>query len=543
MLFFLALVGCLSQNVLAQDGWVRRTEGVATAPGIAAAGDIDIGVESHAVYITGSFRGSKDFDSGLGVDMRSTSGGIAGPSDIYTQRLSSLGETLWTTHLGGDGYDAAYGIVTDNLENSYIIGVFSGVVDFDPGPGVANLISEDLSSFVLKLDVGGNFLWVTPKEGIVRDIEVDQDFVYITGAQDDDILLEKIDQSDASVVWGFTLESSEERQEGVSLGLDNLGDIYVTGNLNGPVDFDPGVGTFSLGSSGSEVFLAKYTNDGGFVWAHVNSAYGGVYGALYMADLFVDSNGDTYATGTFDGQVNLDHIDGDVVNTVPECPFIRKCNSDGSYAWGGSFLVLDAEALFAESHRITVVHELVYLIGDFSGQLSYRTGSFADDMGAYSTVTADGVQDVFLYTTDTDGNHVKMGQITGPKTQFGSTVKADPSGILYIAGGFNGSTDFDPYGGTYFEESIDGDAFVTKLPGYVDIAEESIIDFELYPNPSYDNVFIQAQGVFDYELLTTSGQTVLKGAGIDRVDLDTRNLSRGLYLVKVDNKTKKLIKK
>ena len=85
---------------------------------------------------------------------------------------------------------------------------------------------------------------------------------------------------------GPLLESLEQRlllsaQFDLALGLghfaddavtavtaDSVGDIYVTGQFNGMVDFDPGEEEYDLISEGgADLFVAKYSSAGSLIWA------------------------------------------------------------------------------------------------------------------------------------------------------------------------------------------------------------------------------------------------------------------------------------
>lgn len=66
----------------------------------------------------------------------------------------------WAINGGGSQYNEGHDIAIDNDENVYTTGRFSGVCDFDAGPGTFNLTSngeEDI--FILKVDSSGNFIW------------------------------------------------------------------------------------------------------------------------------------------------------------------------------------------------------------------------------------------------------------------------------------------------------------------------------------------------------------------------------------------------
>lgn len=88
------------------------------------------------IHITGCFYGTVDFDPGVGV---STLGNGAG-ADIYVLKLNNSAGFVWVKQFGGTS-DNQLGnkIAVDAAGNVYSTGQSIGVIDFDPGPGTANL--------------------------------------------------------------------------------------------------------------------------------------------------------------------------------------------------------------------------------------------------------------------------------------------------------------------------------------------------------------------------------------------------------------------
>jgi len=116
----------------------------------------------------------------------------------------------WAKQMGGNGHSNGRSIITDSKGNVLSTGNFRDTVDFDPGTGTTNLISagkEDI--YIQKLDTNGNLLWVKKMGGTDSDI-------------------------------------------GYSITTDAFGNVYTAGSFSDTVDFDPGSGTTSLISSGSE---------------------------------------------------------------------------------------------------------------------------------------------------------------------------------------------------------------------------------------------------------------------------------------------------
>ena len=135
---------------LSQSGnlvWARALGGFGSDVGWAVT--VDTGGNPH---IAGSFEGSFDFDPGpLTTTLNS-----AGASDVFVLRLDSSGNLSWARAMGGPSFDEGFGIAVNSAAATvHTTGLFYDTADFDPGPGVLNLVSagsED--AFVSKLGPG-----------------------------------------------------------------------------------------------------------------------------------------------------------------------------------------------------------------------------------------------------------------------------------------------------------------------------------------------------------------------------------------------------
>ena len=169
------------------------------------------------LYITGYFTGTVDFDPNLINTVYLTSAGL---QDIFILKLDSLGNYLWAKNIGGAGYDYGNSIVFDTIANGSVLltGSFSGTVDFDPSAAIHSVTSAGTqNSFLLKLDVAGNFQWA---QGV-------------GGAMDD---------------------------EETSIALDGIGNIFTTGYFNSSsISFGSNaLANFTNGGGQEDIYLAKF---------------------------------------------------------------------------------------------------------------------------------------------------------------------------------------------------------------------------------------------------------------------------------------------
>ncbi len=232
--------------------WVKQLENTVVDEGKAIAVDA-----AGAVYVTGKFWGTTDFDPGLGTNNLTSNGA----DDTYILKLTTAGDLAWVKQIGGPDYEYGYAIQVDAAGNIYSAGSFQNTVDFDPGAGTTNLTSAGFDdSYLFKLNAAGDFLWAKQ----------------ITGSGVNLIL---------------------------SMFIDATGSIYTTGIFENTADFDPGVGTFNLTAAGLiDIFIQKLDATGNLVWA---LAFGGS-GQDFSQAISIGAVGEVYSTGIFSDTVDFD---------------------------------------------------------------------------------------------------------------------------------------------------------------------------------------------------------------------------------------------
>jgi uncharacterized repeat protein (TIGR01451 family) len=115
------------------------------------------------VYSTGKFSTTSDFDPGPNIfNLYAINGSLN--SRTFISKLDAQGNFIWAKSMGKGfvgGSVTGLTIVVDNFSNCYIVGQYSGLIDFDPGVNVFNLVppSSVATLFIAKLDNQGNFVW------------------------------------------------------------------------------------------------------------------------------------------------------------------------------------------------------------------------------------------------------------------------------------------------------------------------------------------------------------------------------------------------
>ena len=288
---------------------------------------------SGNVYISGSFDGNIDLDPSA-----STYSFFTGSTEVFVLKLNSLGNFVWGASMGSVASDNATSMCIDALGNVYTAGTFEGMMDFDPGAGTYNINpfgSFGTDIFISKLDANGGFVWAVSMGGTSSEkpnsICVDALFnVYTTGdfqgVADFDpsagsYTLSSIDQDDAYVskldgnggfVWAKQF-GGMDYQNGASITFD-ANNIYIAGYFATTVDFDPGVGTYTIANApfGASPYAVKLSHAGNFVWAKATLA---TPGAPHISKTIrVGSDGNVYWTSDLNG-TSLTVFDG-TGNTV-----------------------------------------------------------------------------------------------------------------------------------------------------------------------------------------------------------------------------------
>ncbi|WP_437663419.1 hypothetical protein [Sorangium sp. So ce1182] len=377
----------------------------------------NVSVNPYGPMMAGHFQGDIKVVSESGEPADFNLAKSAGGYDIF------LGVGTRTRRYGGAGDQLCHSMARDALGNVFMTGSFDGALDFGGGP-LANAGGKDI--FVVKLDGSGAHMW-SRRFG---------------GAGD---------------------------QEGITATVDDLGNLFVAGNLEGSVDFGDGP---LVSAGGKDVFAAKWSADGDLLWSR---RFGGP-GDQRVARAPHNVGGNLVITGSFEETV--DFGGGPLVSAGGKDVFVAKLNDAGehlfSHRYGGP--------ADQEGHAVATIGFAgnVLLTGSFEGSI---------DLGTAPLVSAGG-KDAFIARLDSAGNLLWGRGFGDGDDQSGEAVVLEPGGNALFTGSFRGSVSFggDPLvsagGADTFVASLDASGAHVWSRRFGDIDDDVVTDIGISAPPS-----------------------------------------------------------
>ncbi len=340
--------------------------------------------------------------------------------NIYAQSPS------WAKTMGSNLPDEGSDITTDAAGNVYSCGRFSGTVDFDYGPGIFNLTSNGSTDIYLtKYSNSGQFIW-------------------------------------ARAMGGTGLDGA------YAVEINNTNEVILTGYIRNTVDMDPGPGIYNLNGVsnqgidpgfGGDLFLAKYTPTGGFVWAFsVENDYWQNSGrgiAIDDADNIYLGGHNNPTSGTpsdFDPGPGVAVLSGGTNGHA----FLAKYTTNGNYIWG---FTLGEYGQNSSIVGVEIVPGDTTLI--ITGHI--KGSNFDVDPNAGVTILNAQQEDIFAGRYSFNMAYLWAFNCSSPGIDVSRFNAIDSSGNFYTTGVFSNTIDFDPGPGVAnFTSAGNFDAFISK---------------------------------------------------------------------------------
>jgi hypothetical protein len=436
--------------------------------------------ENGYIYVAGEFGGSLDFDPGPREQIRQSNGSHDAYICKYDQNLNFLWVQIW----GSSNSDAVYSICTDETESLYLTGYFSGICDFDPGPGENThdtFGNEDI--YLVKFNPDGVLIWVQTIGGIEDDKGIactldNQHNILLTGWFSSesvdfdpgsgidshasggymDAFLCKFD-SDGNHIWAQTWGGAGY-DGGGHLMYDGNQNVYISYDFAQTVDFDPGTGTDIHTSNGSQdAYLCKYDLDGNFIWAQT---WGGIE-SDNCADVFGNDTQSIFVTGYFRDTVDFNPdpaLEETRVSNGDKDDYFSKFSSQGEFiwvnVWGSTGNTTGDEPMDAYIDKFNNI----YITGTYDGTVDF------DPSTDIYEVNCAGLYDFFLSKFNPDGDFEWVRTWGGNGCDGSLTVESNKSGNIYLTGHFSSTMDFNPGSGVDRRSPIDHyypSAYLLKL--------------------------------------------------------------------------------
>ncbi|MBI5375841.1 MAG: SBBP repeat-containing protein [Candidatus Schekmanbacteria bacterium] len=463
-------------------------------------------IDPSIVYST--YLGGSSFDYGYGIDAdcsgnvyviggtESTDfiisspyqGDSGGSADIFVTKINSSGSVIYSTYIGGNGYDRGYDIAVDCSGNAYITG-FTESSNFPTVSPIRATNGGGMDVFITKINPSGSSLiYSTYLGGNSSDVGFAiavnaSGNAYITGStlssnfpkyhnvipnskygttDASDAFIVKINLSGTGLLYSMLLGGNND-DEAKGIAVDGNGNIYVAGNTNSS-DFPtvlPIQATKAGTGTTSDAFVTKINAAG---TAILYSTYIGGSNIDYANGADVDSAGNVYITGAtksnnFPTVLPIKGYGGGYD------AFVTKINESGSAIVYSTYL---GSGYGDFGNGIAVDNSgNAYVAGNTGGNfpqvLPVQTTNLDGGDAFITKINASG--DAFVFST----------RYGGQESDDARAIAIDSSGNIYITGNTS-STNFQiaapiqrAYNGVW-------DAFVAKIGEASDSDSDGIAD-------------------------------------------------------------------
>ena len=389
--------------------WARQFKGTSVHGGKGLSIKLD---NLDNVYVTGNFSSTVDFDPGPGTYNLTA---ISNDWETFVVKLDSAGNFLWAKQFKGNANNSNSGssLELDITGNVILTGVFTGTVDFDPGPGTNNISVLGLADiFVVKLSTSGDLIWVKQFGGVggantCRSITIDGlDNILLTGNFQATIdfdpgpgvynLTSILSNGDGFVcklspVGDLIWVKRNTVYESMSINIDSYDNIVTVGHFGGTVDFDPGPGVYNLNAPNGGGFVSRLDKNGNFINAQVI-----IMGPpapnwhFSLSSVDQDAAGNVYLAGAFMGTIDFDPGPGtyNVTSNYDVLSYVCKLTYSGDFVWA----IVQQSTYYAYGHFVTLdTLKNIYSTGIFGTDITFNPGPNS------VTLNAAGYQDFFTY--------------------------------------------------------------------------------------------------------------------------------------------------
>ena len=391
------IISFLTLNINAQSfQWAGNLGSNATDYGQSIATD-----NNGNVISVGLFQNTIDLNPGTGTANYTA----AGSFDGYVCKLDADGNYLWGFSIGQTGADGVNGVGVDGFGNVYITGLFTGTVDFDPSANTYNLSTfstYSVDAFWAKYDSNGNFL--------------------------------------NAYSWG-----GAGYDQGNDIEISSSGDIYIIGDFEQTVDFDPGAPIVSKTSNGGhDIFISRFNTSHQISYlVTIGSSNSSIF-TDHGSGLDIDASGNIFICGFYGGTMNM-NPNGTAINISSSGGsadgFVAKYNTSSILSWTKSL----GAGLTDKAHDCTVDNNgNIYVTGEFTNTVNFNPGGASQ----YITSVPSSHSDAFVSKYNTSGNNQWVFKLGGIDIYDVGNSIANNGSAIFVGGFYKGTNvDFNPAGG------------------------------------------------------------------------------------------------
>lgn len=365
------------------------------------------------ILIGGKFEGTVDFDPSPAVS-NLTSFGAGADGSAFVSKLDPNGHFIWSRSWGNGYSEFIEDIETDANGNVYVLGRYRQTIDLDPGPDELLFTAEgSYDVYLSKLSSDGNLIWAKSFGSSGSDYAYKLDFDQAGSLF---MIVNFYDTTELETANGNTILSSSGTLVKLSTNgeidrvtplnfragdfkISDFGNVFITGNFSGPMDFDPGPNTFELyGDNDFEVYVVKLNANAEFQWA-IDFCAGN---QNHHNRLQIDKAENIYVVGKFDTWTVFDPQsssatfvpigEGDV--------FLSSYTTNGDFRWVAHWGEEDEDI----PHSIQIDSSAnIYVTGLFEGTVDFDPGPDSMLVSSYYT-SGPSYEDMFLTVLDSSGN-------------------------------------------------------------------------------------------------------------------------------------------
>jgi hypothetical protein len=431
-------------------------------------------------YVTGE---TYSFDFPTSNPAQPNPGGSSDTTDVFVAKINPQGSALvYSTYLGGRGFDAGFGIAVDEDGNAYLTGHTSST-DFPTKnplqPDLAGDTTGDpfffpIDLFITKLNADGSALVYSTYLGGAesdggRDIAIDNERnVYVAGVSSSsdfptmnplqatqpgfiDIVAAKLTADGSALVYSTYLGGMDFDDLG-GIAVDGAGCLYLTGSTFS-TDFptaNPLKSTLDFGDI--DAFITKISANGS---AFVYSTYMGGANLDLASNITVDAFGNAYVIGnTFSTNFpTINPLQATLSGTSDA--FVTKINQAGSALLYSTYLGGTGED---GGEGIAIDSRNSVYISGWTNSDDFPTLDAAQP----HPDGLDTAENVFAAKLKTDGSALIYSTYLGGKGYDNiSHIDVDRRGAAYVFGSTD-SDDFPTTPGAFRREPVGG-TFITKI--------------------------------------------------------------------------------